>query len=205
MFSGIVEQLARVEVATNEGGGRRLTFATGWSDLALGESVAVNGVCLTVASIEGPHAEFFLSGETLQRSNLGAVSVGGLVNLERALTLATRLSGHIVQGHVDGRARLAFVTLDGDARRIELELPAGLHRYCVEKGSIALNGVSLTLNRVDPPKDGRFAVAITLIPHTWAHTNFQACVVGDELNVEVDVIAKFVERLCQPYPTPSNA
>jgi riboflavin synthase len=205
MFSGIVEQLGRVEAIADQNGARRFTLVTGWDDLALGESVAVNGVCLTVAALDGRRADVFLSAETLERSNLGAVRSGGLVNMERALTLATRLSGHLVQGHVDGRARLTAVRAEGDSHRIELALPEALFRYCVEKGSIALNGVSLTLNRVDAPTGGRFAVAITLIPHTWTHTNLHACAAGDDLNVEVDVLAKYVERLCQPYPTPSPA
>jgi riboflavin synthase len=201
MFSGIVEQVGHVEGIVHEGRARRLTLATGFSDLDLGESVAVNGVCLTVVARDARGlADFFVSPETLARSNLGAGGLGALVNLERAITLSTRLSGHLVQGHVDGKARLAAIEPDGEAKRIELTLPADLFAFCVEKGSIALNGTSLTLNAVsDPGADSRFTVAITLIPHTWDHTNLKACAIGDELNVEVDVLAKYVERLCQPY------
>jgi riboflavin synthase len=207
MFSGIIEQLGRVEAAITEGSALRLTLATGFADLALGESVAVNGVCLTVVSHdERGLADFFVSSETLARSNLAVAHAGAWVNLERSVSLATRLSGHLVQGHVDGEARLSAVETDGEARRVTLSLPGDLRRYCVEKGSIALNGVSLTLNAVGAPgADGRFDVAITLIPHTWAHTNLQHCALGDDVNVEVDVLAKYVERLCHAYLTPSNA
>jgi riboflavin synthase len=200
MFSGIVEQVGQVQAIAAEGASRRLTIDTGFSDLSLGESVAINGVCLTVTDFdEIGRADFFVSPETLDRSNLGAVKANSLVNLERSVTLETRLSGHLVQGHVDGKARLASVSDDSEARRVEFSLPAALHGFCVEKGSIALNGISLTLNAVDEVAAGRFTVAITLIPHTWGHTNLNACAIGDDVNVEVDVLAKYVERLCQPY------
>jgi len=201
MFSGIIEQVGHVERATSEGSARRLTLATGFSDLALGESVAVNGVCLTVFSHDPSGlAAFFVSPETLERSNLAAVNAGGFVNLERSVTLATRLSGHLVQGHVDGEARLSNIENDGESWRIELTLPADLRALCVTKGSIALNGVSLTLNAVgEPGADGRFTIAVTLIPHTWAHTNFRHCALGAAINVEVDVLAKYVEQLCHAY------
>jgi riboflavin synthase len=207
MFSGIVEQVGRVDDLATEGPARRLTLSTGFGDLTLGESVAVNGVCLTVVRHDARGgADFFVSPETLERSNLAAVGVGASVNLERSVTLATRLSGHLVQGHVDGKARLASVVNDGESWRVELSLPNDLRGFCVEKGSIALNGVSLTLNGVgEPGADGRFVIAITLIPHTWTHTNLRHCALGDDVNVEVDVLAKYVERLCHAYLTPSNA
>jgi riboflavin synthase len=207
MFSGIVEQVGRVDALATEGPARRFTLDTGFGDLTLGESVAVNGVCLTVVRHDAQGAaDFFVSPETLERSNLAAVGVGDWVNLERSVTLATRLSGHLVQGHVDGKARLSSVVNDGESWRVELTLPNALRAFCVEKGSIALNGVSLTLNAVgEPGADGRFTIAITLIPHTWTHTNLQRCALGDDLNVEVDVLAKYVERLCHAYLTPSNA
>lgn len=206
MFSGIVEQVGRIQAITPEGSSRRLTVETGFGDLALGESVAINGVCLTVTRHDATTADFFVSPETLDRSNLARLDPGDAVNLERAVTLATRLSGHLVQGHVDGKARLAAVHRDGEAHRIELSLPGALRAFCVEKGSIALDGVSLTLNAVrQPGADGRFAVDITLIPHTWVHTNLQHRAIGDEINVEVDVLAKYVERLCHAYLTPSHA
>ena len=208
MFSGIVEQVGQVAAVSPEGdAARRLTLDTGFIDLALGESVAVNGVCLTVVwRDDDGQADFFVSPETLARTNLATAAAGTRLNLARAVTLATRLSGHLVQGHVDGEARLAEVIDDGGSWRVRLTLPAALRGFCVEKGSIALNGVSLTLNSVDPPDaQGRFAVGVTLIPHTWAHTNLQHAAIGDPINVEVDVLAKYVERLCHAYLTPSNA
>ncbi|EJL38251.1 riboflavin synthase, alpha subunit [Caulobacter sp. AP07] len=208
MFSGIVEQIGQVTAIVPEGdGSRRLTVETGFPDLELGESVAVNGVCLTVVRHDdGGQADFFVSPETLARTNLEAIVAGTRLNLERSVTLATRLSGHLVQGHVDGEARLAEIIDDGGSWRLRLTLPESLRGFCVEKGSIALNGISLTLNSVEAAgADGRFAVGVTLIPHTWTHTNLQHAAVGDPINVEVDVLAKYVERLCHAYLTPSNA
>ena len=204
MFSGIIEQIGTVRARDSEGTALRLTLATDFPDLVLGESVAVNGACLTVTRRNaGGVADFFVSPETLARSNLSTLTVGSHINLERSATLATRLSGHLVQGHVDGKARLSALKADGEARLIELSLPESLYPYCVEKGSIALDGISLTLNAVGEPDDeGQFVIAVTLIPHTWKHTNFQHHAVDDDINVEVDVLAKYVERLCRAYPKP---
>ena len=203
MFSGIIEKVARVEATDYKGKSLIIKLATGYDDLALGESVAVNGACLTVTDFtDDGAASFFVSPETIARSNLGKLEVGKLVNLERSVALETRLSGHLVQGHVDGKGVLAAITPDAGAHRIELDVPNELARYCVEKGSIALNGISLTLNAVDRDAANRCRIAITIIPHTWEHTNLHAASVGDEINVEVDVIAKYVESLCQPYLKP---
>jgi riboflavin synthase len=207
VFSGIIERVGRVRTRVHVDTALRLGLDAGYPDLELGESVAVNGVCITVVRRDGEgRAEFYVSSETLARSNLSALALGAPVNLERAVSLSTRLSGHLVQGHVDGRARLVAAAPDGEARRLTLSLPAALAPYCVEKGSIALNGVSLTLNRLGAPgAEGTFTAELVLIPHTWAHTNLRYCAPGDELNVEVDVLAKYVERLCHAYLTPSNA
>ena len=120
------------------------------------------------------------------------------MNLERSVRLETRLSGHLVQGHVDGKATLSKVTPLGGAYLLELSLPPSVARYCVEKGSIALNGICLTLNAVEDSAD-QTLIRITIIPHTWEHTNLQHLSVGSDVNVEVDVMAKYVERLCQAY------
>jgi riboflavin synthase len=201
MFSGIIDHLGTIRGVEALPEARRLTLATGYADLALGESVAVNGVCLTVVERDASgEASFFVSAETLSRSNLGSLETGHDVNLERAVTLSTRLSGHMVQGHVDGLARVNSVRKEGESYLIELSLPRALYPFCVEKGSIALNGVSLTLNRVEKPQAEEFQIGLTLIPHTWDHTNFKSCSPGAVLNVEVDVIAKYVakqmETLC---------
>jgi len=202
MFSGIIEKLARVRMAASRGGSLEIELDSGWPDLALGESIAVNGVCLTVIQFdENGLARFFISPETLARTNLGGLAVGQYANLERAVTLDTRLSGHLVQGHVDGLAQLIErIEADGAYRHVFL-LPSALGRYCVEKGSIALNGISLTINGLDDRDDG-IAVLVTIIPHTWEHTNLKTLAIGDALNVEVDVMAKYVERLCLPYLKP---
>jgi riboflavin synthase len=201
VFSGIVDRTATIAAASPEGGALKLSIETGYPDLDLGESVAVNGVCLTVVSHTADgRADFFVSAETLARSSLGKLASAGTVNLERAVSLSTRLSGHLVQGHVDGLAQLVSITPSDSAFLLKLSLSATLRGYCVEKGSICLDGISLTLNGVGAPDEqGRFDITITIIPHTWDHTNLITRQPGEFLNVEVDVIAKYVERLCQPY------
>lgn len=199
MFSGIIDKLGQVKTAAKQNGALGFRIATGYDDLALGESVAVNGVCLTVASLQGSDADFFASAETLARSNLDNITVGSKVNLERAVSLNTRLSGHMVQGHVDGKGTLTSVTAESGAWKLTIALPATLSRYCVEKGSITLNGISLTINTMVDHADGRLTIGLTIIPHTWEHTNLHTAKIGDAINIEVDVMAKYVERLSQPY------
>lgn len=203
MFCGIIESMGSVAGLESAQGAVRLTLQTGFAELEPGESVAVNGVCLTVVEADpAGRAAFFVSATTLACSNLGALRLGGRVNLERAMTPSTRISGHLVQGHVDAQARMVSVTPDGESRLLELSLPGDLRVFCVEKGSIALNGVSLTLNRVgEVDGDGHFATRITIIPHTWDHTNLRDCAPGAMVNVEVDIIAKYVERSCLAYLT----
>ena len=199
MFSGIIERLSKVRQTAKQDSTLILTLETGHPDLELGESIAVNGVCLTVVEFDAAGvAKFFVSAETIDRSNLGALTAGAFVNLERSVRLETRLSGHLVQGHVDGKATLSNVVPLGGAYLLELTLPRAVAKYCVEKGSIALNGISLTLNAVEDSAD-QTLIRITIIPHTWEHTNLQHLMVGDDVNVEVDVMAKYVERLCQAY------
>ncbi len=199
MFSGIIERLSKVRQATRQDSTLILVLETGYPDLDLGESIAVNGVCLTVVEFDPDGlAKFFVSAETIDRSNLGHLMDGGFVNLERSVRLETRLSGHLVQGHVDGKAQLARITPQDGAFLLELTMPRPVARYCVEKGSIALNGISLTLNAVEDHPDHTL-IRITIIPHTWEHTNLQHLTPGADVNVEVDVMAKYVERLCQAY------
>jgi len=201
MFSGIIEKLGRVSTAQREKGSLVLELETGYGDLELGESVAVNGVCLTVTeSRPSGMARFFVSPETLDRTNLADLQSGALANLERSVRLETRLSGHLVQGHVDGMAVLEAAVPEDGSRRLAFSVPNQLARFCVEKGSIALNGISLTINGIEAAENDRSRIAITVIPHTWEHTNLHAVQTGQAVNVEVDVIAKYVERLCQPYP-----
>jgi riboflavin synthase len=196
MFSGIIERLGRVRAVTPGDGTVRLDLATGFSDLSLGESVAVNGVCLTVTTFDAAgDASVFVSPETLSVTALGRLAAGHAVNLERAVTPNTRLSGHIVQGHVDGVGHLDRIDRSGEAWALRFLLPEALRRYCVPKGSITLDGISLTLNRLEDPADGRFGAHVTIIPHTWDHTTLGGLSIGDPINVEIDVIAKYVEQL----------
>lgn len=199
MFSGIIENLGTIRTINESEGNMTLDIDTDFGDLSLGESVAINGICLTVVNFDSAgRAEFYASPETLQRTNLGVLRAGDRANLERAVSLATRLSGHIVQGHVDGLGRLETIVPEAGAYLIELTLPAALARYCIEKGSITLDGISLTLNGVADLPSGECKVRLTIIPHTWAHTNLQSRKPGDLINVESDVLAKYVERLCKP-------
>jgi riboflavin synthase len=197
MFTGIIQEIGTVLSVTPRPEAQVVRLATGYSDLESGESVAVNGVCLTVTTKDDARgeAEFFISRETLARSNLGALRQGTKVNLERALRLDSRLSGHIVQGHVDGIARFVSASRpakEDESYEIELDLEPEQGRYLIAKGSVALNGVSLTVNTVEKGAT-RVRAGITLIPHTWNHTNLSELEPGDALNVEVDVLAKYVE------------
>jgi len=203
MFSGIIEKLGQVKAVSHKDQALVMLVESAFTDLELGESIAVNGVCLTVTKFtQSGNATFFVSSETIARSNLGALRAGNLVNLERAVQLKTRLSGHLVQGHVDGQAILSSVIAQNDAYRVQFLLPGALARYCVEKGSIALNGTSLTVNSLAPQPNQSCLIEITIIPHTWTNTNLHTLEIGDTVNVETDAIAKYVESLCQPYRKP---
>ncbi len=159
-------------------------------DARAGDSISVNGVCLTVASREGEVLAFDVAQETLARTALGELRAGAPVNLERPVTLATRLGGHLVQGHVDGVGTVETAASEGDGIRMRIRVPEGVARYVVEKGSVAVDGVSLT---VAGASDGSFEVA--LVPHTLAATTLGDREPGDLVNLEVDVLAKYVERL----------
>jgi riboflavin synthase len=197
MFTGIVEgtgTVAALAVAA-DGGGARLEVEAPWlaGDLRLGESVAVNGCCVTVAAPVAAGFAADLVAETLRRTALGGLAAGDRVNLERPMALGGRLGGHLVQGHVDGVARIIGRTAVGDGEEVRVELPGALERYVVEKGSIAVDGVSLTVAGVGP---GWFAVA--LVPHTLEVTTLGDRRPGDPVQLEVDVVAKYVERLVAP-------
>lgn len=200
MFSGIIETLALVTKVTPAEHSIVVEIATGFPDLELGESVAVNGVCLTVVTFDAAGlATFYVSSETIARSSFSALKAGSYVNLERSVRLETRLSGHLVQGHVDGKAVLTEVVQEGETYHLTVGVPIELAQYCIEKGSISLNGISLTLNRIDGEENNLVGLGLTIIPHTWEHTNLHTLTKGDPLNVEVDVIAKYVESLCHAY------
>ncbi|HZP27328.1 MAG TPA: riboflavin synthase [Acidimicrobiia bacterium] len=199
MFTGIVEELGRVRaVVPNEGGARiALECRQVLEDAVLGASIAVNGCCLTVVELGAGWWAADAQVETLDRTTLGDLGPGDPVNLERPVRLADRLGGHVVQGHVDGvgTVRSRRPLADGSTR-VEVEPPPGLLRYVVEKGSVTVDGVSLTVTNVDdggPGAAGAFGVA--LIPHTLAVTTLGVREPGDRVNLEVDVLAKYVERL----------
>jgi riboflavin synthase len=192
VFTGIVRELGRIESLEDTGGRRRIRVrAPGTAvSAAIGDSVALNGVCLTVTAADDGVLAFDAVPETLARSTLGHLRPGAAINIEPALRAGEPLGGHIVQGHVDGVGRVRTLTPEGDGARLEVEAAADLLRYCVEKGSISVEGVSLTVARLT---EETFAVA--LVPHTLAATTLGALTAGDEVNLEVDVIAKYVERL----------
>jgi riboflavin synthase len=194
MFTGIIEGTGTVAAldAAGDGSGARLEVEAGLlaGDLRLGESVAVNGCCVTVAEVTAAGFAADLVAETLRRTALGGLAAGDRVNLERPMALGGRLGGHLVQGHVDGVARVLERAEVGAGEEVKVELPPDLARYVVEKGSIAVDGVSLTVAGVGP---GWFTVA--LVPHTLEVTTLGRRRPGDPVQLEVDVVAKYVERL----------
>ncbi|NMB22422.1 MAG: riboflavin synthase [Corynebacterium sp.] len=192
MFTGIVEELGSVSGVENLGDSVRLTISAArvLEDVNLGDSISVNGVCLTVATFEDGHFTADCMQETLDRSSLGSLTVGSPVNLERAMAANGRLGGHIMQGHVDGTTTLLSRESSENWDVLRFALPADLARYVVEKGSIALNGTSLTVSSL-----GEDWFEVSLIPTTLRETTHGQLQVGDVVNIEVDVIAKYVERM----------
>lgn len=199
MFTGIVEEVGRVRAVTPNDGGARLEIEATrvLEDARPGDSIAVNGCCLTVVELRGSPPTRWAAdaqAETLDRTTIGALDAGASVNLERPVRLADRLGGHIVQGHVDATAELVErVPLPDDSARLRFAIDRGLRRYVVEKGSVTVDGVSLTVAACGPDW---FEVA--LIPHTLAVTTLGALATGERVNLEVDVLAKYVEQLLVP-------
>ena len=204
MFTGIVAELGEVAGVDHHGDAARLTIRGSTDGVALGESIAVNGVCLTVTGILGGTFTADVMGETLSRSGLGALTPGDPVNLERSVRLADRMGGHLVQGHVDATATIISRTPAEHWDQVRITLPGGIARYVVEKGSIAVDGISLTVSALTPagaaltppgiPDDEQW-FEVCLIPETLKRTTLGTRAPGDTVNLEVDVIAKHVERL----------
>lgn len=194
MFTGLIEAKGTVTALGPGSGSARLTIASALpaAEISLGESVAVDGVCLTVASRAGGRLSFDVVAETLARSTLGRRRPGDEVNLERAVRLSDRLGGHLVQGHVDGVCRVARVTSRGGDRRLFVRITREIRGYVALKGSVALNGVSLTVASKD-----RSTFGVALIPETLARTNLASLRAGDEVNVEVDLVARYLESLSE--------
>ncbi len=195
MFTGLIQAVGRIVAHEPRGGDLRLQIAFADLDrteVALGESIAVSGVCLTVVAFNAETWAADVSNETLALTTLGSLPIGASVNLERALRASDRLGGHMVSGHVDGIAQVAHVRDDGRSQRWRFRVVPELLRFIASKGSVAIDGVSLTVNAVD---DGGFEV--NLVPHTIEHTAFAQTAVGAAANIEVDVVARYVERLLE--------
>ena len=193
MFTGLIQGVGRLQARESREGDARLRIGFGdlpAQDVALGESIAVNGVCLTVIAFDAEGFEADASSETLALTTLGRLPPGAALNLERAMRAHDRLGGHLVSGHVDGVGRVLAIEPDARAQRWRFAAPPALLRYIARKGSICVDGASLTVNAVD---GAGFEVA--LIPHTVAHTAFAATRVGDAVNLEIDLVARYVERL----------
>ncbi len=188
MFTGIVEEVGSVK-AVEEG---RLVIGASevLSDVKIGDSIAVNGACLTVTTYDESGFSVDVVPETLRRTNLGELTSGSPVNLERSMPAHGRFGGHMVQGHVDGTATIRSVESEGDALMVIFDAPISVMRYVVEKGFIAVDGASLTIVNCD-----NFSFSVTIIPHTQENTVFKSKRVGDSVNLEVDIMAKYVERL----------
>jgi riboflavin synthase len=195
VFTGLIQDIGTIETFESGSDGARLRIATSLGlEIARGDSVAVDGVCLTATTADADGFETEAMNQTLDVTALGSVEAGGRVNLELAMQATDRLGGHIVQGHVDGIGTVAAVEDDGFARRVRVALAPELLRYAIDKGSITLSGVSLTIAEL-----GEAWVEVSLIPETLERTNLGDLTPGSKLNVECDIVAKYVERLLAPF------
>lgn len=191
MFTGLVETTGTVEGFTPIDGGARLTLVIPFGkELSLGDSVAVNGCCLTVDALDGERVSFDLLSQTIRVTSLGNLQPGGLVNLERAMSAMDRFGGHFVMGHVDNTGTITALEPVGQDHRLEVRIPEELARYCIDKGSITIDGISLTIASLDGS-----LLEFWITPHTFNRTNLQGATVGQPVNLEVDMLAKYVEKL----------
>jgi len=195
MFTGIIQAVGTIAALENRGGDMRIGIHTGklpMDDVALGDSIAVSGVCLTVVELKGSGFVADVSGETLRRTILGRLAINDAVNLEKALTLETRLGGHLVSGHVDGIGTVSVRSEDSRSVQFTIRAPDELARYIAGKGSICVDGVSLTVNAVNGAE-----FSLNCVPHTLDETTLKAYRTGREVNLEVDLVARYLERLLQ--------
>ncbi len=195
MFTGLIQGVGRLRTREARGGDLRFTIDVGtlpFKDVALGESIAVNGCCLTVVDFDASSFAIDASNETLALTTLGALGEGAALNLERAMQAHERFGGHIVSGHVDGVGRVVDIQPDARAQRWRFAMPQALAKYIAKKGSICVDGVSLTVNEA-----GEDFFEVALIPHTISHTAFAETRLGDAVNLEIDLVARYVERLLQ--------
>ena len=194
MFTGLIQAIGRVTAIEHQESSVRLAISSAEiaTQIAQGDSVSVNGACLTVISFDKSQFAVDVMAQTLKLTTTGALEVGSEVNLELATRAADRLGGHIVQGHVDGVAEVVAISTDSQWTRMDISIPKALMKYVVAQGSICLEGVSLTVGELNDPAD---QISVWLIPETLANTNLSQKQIGDSLNIEVDVLAKYVERL----------
>ncbi len=197
MFTGIISSMGTIKVLETSPAGVHLTMQVDFdlSDVELGASISHAGCCLTVVAKTENTYRLDISNETLAVTNLGTWQTGQKVNLERALKIGDELGGHIVSGHIDGKAELVSVTPDGDSYRLKFRAPDPLHRFIAPKGSVALDGISLTINEVENDVFG-----VNIIPHTWTHTTLSQTHVGDAVNLEVDRLARYAARWFETEP-----
>lgn len=202
MFTGIVEDLATVVAVDRSAAGARLLVATAMpvEDLTLGESVCVSGACMTVVAVGDSKFAFDVSAESLRRTTLGGLGVGDRVNLERSLRLQDRLGGHLVTGHVDGVGEIVSISDEGESSIFRFRVPDSVARLTVEKGSVAIDGISLTCFHCEES-----CVDVAVIPHTRERTTLGVRAVGDPVNVEADLLGKYVERLLEPRVEPRRS
>ncbi|RUM94675.1 MAG: riboflavin synthase [Thiothrix sp.] len=193
MFTGIIQSVGQIQSMQPQGGDQRIAVACGklpMADVILGDSIAVNGVCLTVIEFDEQSFQADVSNETLACTTLGQLTIGTSVNLEKALLPTTRLGGHLVSGHVDGVGEIVALESDGRSQRFTLRAPQELARYIATKGSICIEGISLTVNSVEGREFG-----LNIVPHTLEETNLNNAEVGRSVNLEVDIIARYLERM----------
>ena len=195
MFTGLVESLGKVVHLESLGEQARLTLEISFAhELALGDSVAINGCCLTVAEITPAGVSFDLLAQTLRVTSLGKIGLGSSVNLERAMKIGDRFGGHFVQGHCDGTGEITRLEATGQDHMVEVSLIPEIHEFCIDKGSITLDGISLTIAELTA---GHALFWIT--PHTWLHTHLRFSNIGQQVNLEVDPLAKYVKKLLMPH------
>ena len=191
MFTGLVEAIGTVIRLESIGEQARLTLAIPFApELVLGDSVAINGCCLTVAALESGAASFDLLAQTLRVTSLGGLAAGSIVNLERAMMVGDRFGGHFVQGHVDGTGKVVRLEASGQDHIVGVSLPPEIHRLCIDKGSLTLDGISLTIAELTA--DG---AVFWITPHTWEQTHLHRAAVGQAMNLETDMLAKYVDKL----------
>ena len=192
MFTGIIENLGEIKKIDKYEDYWKFSISTNFTDIKLGDSISINGVCLTVTKIDGKKLDFEVVSETLIKSNFKSVKEGDVVNLERSLKLSDRLDGHLVQGHVEDTGKILSKVTNGGETKIKIEIDKDIIKYCIYKGSIAVDGISLTISKIYSN-----SIEICIIPYTLKHTTLGIKDVGSLVNIETDMISKYVERRVQ--------